>query len=122
MTFTGILIGTAILWGLSLIFVQPLTGYLIENRLRKEPGYAHLLETDPDEVTLTEDEEKFINSLATKYYILSDVLVMGVAGFLIGAFSGFFFIGFSFEGKGWPGMIAFITSSIGGSIINAGGM
>lgn len=122
MTFEGILIGTAVLWGLSAFVVQPLTVYLLENSLKKEPQYVHLLKEGGKEVKLSEGEERHINSLATKYFILSDTAVLGIAGFLIGVFSGYFFVGFTWEAKGWPGMIAFIASSIIGSALKVGGI
>jgi len=37
-------------------------------------------------------------------------LVLGTVG-LIGGLLGYWFLGLSFEAKGWPGMIAFIGAS-----------
>lgn len=105
MNLIGILIGTAILWGLTAIFVVPLTEWLVARRLR-EPGYAHLDAENLDERSLKE-----LQSLVNRYFILADVLVLGIAGLLAGLL-GFWFIGISFEARGWPGMITFILTSI----------
>lgn len=100
----NIIIGTAILWGLTALFVVPLADYWLKRTLQ-EPAYAHLRGTE-----LAERDQATSKSLATKYYILADVLVLGVAGF-IGGLLGYWFFGISFETKGWPGMVAFIAAS-----------
>jgi hypothetical protein len=56
--------------------------------------------------------------IPTGYYILADVIVLGVAGGLMGLISGYYLIGFSFKPKDWPGMIVFIVSSLIGSFIH----
>ena len=112
-TFEGILIGTGILWALNAILVAPITSYLVSRKL-SEPAYAHLngnLETAANEAK--------INSLVTQSYILVDTLVLGIAGFVFGAIAGWYFIGISFEAKGWPGMIAFIVMSMIGASVKA---
>jgi hypothetical protein len=109
MSFLSILIATGILWGLTALVVMPLTGYLVGRKLQ-EPAYAHL---NKDEDELSEDDKKQLESLATKYFILADVLVLGIAGFVIGLF-GYYLIGIAFDRRGWPGMIAFIAASLTG--------
>jgi hypothetical protein len=84
----NILIGTAILWGLKGLFVLPLTKYWVGRRLA-EPAYAPL--RGPD---LSEADKATLQSLATKCFILADVLVLGAAGLLAGLL-GYFFIGIS---------------------------
>lgn len=108
-TFEGILIGTGILWGLSALVVVPITNYLISKKLA-EPAYAYISQN----IEIAEDMPAF-KSLVTRSYIMVDVLVLGIAGFLFGAVLGWFFIGISFESRGWPGMIAFIVMSMIGS-------
>jgi hypothetical protein len=108
-SFEGILIGTGILWGLDAILVRPLTNYLLKQRLNS-PTYAHL---NGDLKTASEEPE--LKSLITRSYILVDTLVLGIAGFLFGTLLGWFFLGVSFNAKGWPGLIAFILMSIIGS-------
>jgi zinc transporter ZupT len=57
--------------------------------------------------------------VATGYYILWDVLVLGVAGF-VGGLLGFWFLGISLEAKGWPGMLAFVGASFLGLSLSQG--
>ena len=64
---------------------------------------------------LPETEKKKVNEVSTFSYIATDLTVMGLAGFLAGALFGIFFIGVSFDKKGWPGMAAFIVLSLLGS-------
>ena len=112
-TFEGILLGTGILWGLSAILVAPLTNYLVSRKLT-QPAYAHI----SGNMEVATEQPEF-NGLATRCYILVDTLVLGIAGFLFGAILGWYFIGISFNARGWPGMIAFIVASIMGASIKA---
>ncbi len=105
-TFQGVLIGTGILWALNAIFVVPLTNYLIRKKLRS-PAYVHL----GGEAKTIEDRS-VLKTMATLYYVLVDTAVLGTAGFFFGLLLGWFFVGISLKGKGWPGMIAFIVMSI----------
>lgn len=107
--FGGILIGTGILWGLNAILVTPLTNLLIQKKLRT-PAYAHL---NGDTKTVAEEPE--FKNLVIRSYLLIDTIVLGLAGFLFGVLFGWFFIGISFNAKGWPGLIAFILMSVLGS-------
>jgi hypothetical protein len=101
----GIMIGTLILWGLTAIFVLPLTKYCVSRRMAVE-GVA---ETALD--NLSPEEKQYWEKVTTRYYILWDVVVLGIAG-LIGGLLGYWFFGLTFQAKGWPGMIAFITGSL----------
>lgn len=105
MNFTGILIGTAILWGLTALFVIPLTEWFVSRRLQ-EPAYTHLKAENLDE-----SAQKELESLGTRYFILADVLILGIAGFIAGLL-GYWFIGIALDARGWPGMIAFILTSV----------
>jgi len=116
MPLENILIATGIVWLLSVLFVRPLTLHLLERKL-SEPNYAHLRVNDPEE--LSDDQKKELASLATKCYILADVLVLGIAGFIAGLL-GYWFIGISLEAKGWPGVLAFIFASFTGVAIRSG--
>jgi len=100
----NIIIATAILWGVTALFVVPLANYWLKRKL-EEPGYAHLGGTD-----LGDQDQAALKGLATKYYILADLLVLSVAG-LIGGLMGYWFLGISLKAEGWPGMIAFIAAS-----------
>ena len=120
MSFTGILIGTGILWGITVLIIQPIVGHLLVRKLQEKPEYAPLLEKKDEEIELNEDQQSYVNSLATKLFIAVDTAILGIAGLLIGVFSGYYFIGFSWEAKSWPGMIAFIASSFYGALLYAG--
>jgi len=50
MAFEGILIGTAILWGLTALVVQPIVNHLVTGKLKMIPAYATLLAKPEDEV------------------------------------------------------------------------
>jgi hypothetical protein len=96
MIIWGILIGTGIVWALSALLVIPIAKALTGSRN---------IETDAE--------------IDTGYFILVDVLVLGIAGFLIGLLLGWFFIGISWQAKSWPGTIAFIVSSLIGSAMGS---
>lgn len=113
MGFTNIIVGTAILWLLNGLIVVPLAGYWTRRTL----GLPVNVSTNDE--NLTEEDKARINSTFTRNYILADVLILGTAGF-IGGLLGYYFIGISFEAKGWPGMIAFIVSSFTGLIVRRG--
>jgi len=118
MSFLGIVIGTGILWFLTAVLVNPLANYWTKKRLKDNnlpiPKDAKEMENLDDEM------KKKIQSIFNRNYILADVLVLGISGFLLGILSGYFFVGISFEGKSWPGMLVFIISSITGSILHGG--
>ena len=50
--------------------------------------------------------------MPTGAFVLVHVLVLGLAGFLMGALAGVYFIGFAWKAKLWPGMIALMIASI----------
>jgi hypothetical protein len=104
----NIFIATIILWVISALFVVPLANYFVARKLQ-EPAFAHL---SGDELDASQAEE--LKRLATKYYILADVFVLGIAG-VIGGLLGYRFIGISLEARGWPGIVAFIAASFVGS-------
>jgi len=108
-TFEGILIGTGILWVTNALLVIPITNYLVKNKL-STPAYAHI---GTDMKAAAELPE--FNSLVVRCYMLVDVLVLGIVGFLMGTILGWFFVGISFEAKSWPGLIAFVALSMFGA-------
>lgn len=103
---TGLIIGTVIMFVLDIVAVRPLAGLLFKGKLSR-PEYAHLLQEPLDE-----SGKKELQSLATPYYIIADIAIMGIAGLLMGVFFGLFFVGFSTKLAGWPGMITFIGASL----------
>jgi hypothetical protein len=114
------IIGTVILWLLKVLGTIPLTRLL--SRLRApvytSPAESETLQTD--EVAGEGDRRQGkVEITPAGYYILADVLVSGVAGFLLGLISGYYFIGISWRARDWPGMIAFIVASVIGSVLRA---
>ena len=118
MEISSWIIGTIILWVLKSLGTVPLSRFLSRSR---EAGY-----TPPTESEISQSEEvagagekKEVEAIPTGYYILADVLVLGVAGFLLGLITGYYFIGISWRAQEWPGMIAFIVASLIGSLLQA---
>jgi hypothetical protein len=110
----GFIIGMAILWGLTLIVINPLVNYIVDNKMREEGVFV-------DEFgALPPDEQKYWEKYAGRTYIMVDMLVLGVAGFLMGYILGLWLIGISFSAKGWPGMLAFIALSFLGASLRMG--
>jgi len=103
--FLNFLLGTGILWGLTLLLVVPLADYLLGRRLAR-PDCAHLRGEE-----LGDEEKQALQAMATKYYVLADVLVLGAAGF-VGGLLGYSLIGVALDDRNWPGMIALVTSSL----------
>ena len=82
----GILIGTAILWGLNALLVAPAVGLLLNGRLKAE-GIG------PDALAeLPAEQEQYWRRQAGMYYVLASVVILGIAGFVAGLM-GFYFIG-----------------------------
>jgi len=103
----GILIGTAILWILTALIVNPLTNWSVARCMVAEGIEPGSLETFPPEKKI------YWQKKATSYFILWDVVVLAIAGF-IGGLLGFWFVGVSLNAKGWPGMLTFIAASLFG--------
>ena len=105
MGFLNIAIPTGILWFLNGVVIAPIASWLTRRKLAiaSIPG-----NNVPEEVSGK------LSRTFTAYYILMDVIVLGVAG-LIGGLLGFCFIGLSLRARDWPGMIAFIALSFLGA-------
>jgi len=121
----GWILGTLVLWGLKLI-TMPLAKIFAGDKMRSPTPTA----PEPPEPVSEEGlpdvggEQKEIKPakpkevIPTGPYILADVIVLGVAGFLLGLLTGSYFIGFSWKARDWPGMIVFILTSFVGSAIH----
>ena len=109
------IIGTIILWVLKAVGTMPLARRLSQSR--GSPGPA----SRPTEEALGPAEEagpaQGEAEIPAGMYILADVIVMGAAGFLLGLLTGYYFIGFSWKARDWPGMIVFIIASLVGSAL-----
>jgi len=102
-TFWGLLIGTGIIWVLKLI----------------SAGLTRAIFGTLEQEVVSEGEEKKVEKVVpTGPFILVDTLVCGLAGFLMGRFLGWFFIGISWRKEHVPGMAAFIGLSIPGSVLH----
>ena len=111
MNLWSFIVGTAILWLLTGVVVIPLAKLLTKNRANKS---VQSYEGGQEAIAQTEAEPE----ISTGYYILVHVLVLGIAGLIIGLVSGWFFIGITWQAKSWPGMIALIVASIAGAMIH----
>lgn len=109
--FLGILIGTAVLWGLGLLVVNPIAKHFTNQTIAQEYSTGMV---PKDQATISSR----VNSVFTRNYIITDVIVLSVAGFLMGIVAGWFFIGISWNWRSWPGLIAFIGLSVLGSAIH----
>jgi hypothetical protein len=110
MSILGILIGTGIVWGLTALLVVPLAKALT---LHKHHWTHPPVGVGENGRTVTAEEE-----IDTGYFILADVIVLSVAGLVIGWAVGWFFIGITWHAKNWPGLIAFIIASLIGSALH----
>ncbi len=108
----GIVLGTLLIWGLTVILVHPLTQFSLNRAL-----CAHRLAAVRID-DLSEATQNHWKCVAMWHYIAWDVLVLGTAGF-IGGLMGYYFFGIAFQGRGWPGMLALIGGSFAG--LAAGG-
>ena len=112
MGILDVLIGTGIVWGLSALLVIPIASALTR-RKSKRPQ----LSIDGGQ-SATIGGEATGAEIDTGYYILADVMVLGVAGLMLGFIFGWFFIGITWHAKNWPGLIAFIVASLIGSAVH----
>ena len=105
MNILTILLGTAILWVLNTVLVMPIARALTKARANQTQASA----------ASADGTVASVPGVATASYILVDVIVLGIAGFLFGRILGWFFFGIAWEAKSWPGVIAFILASILGA-------
>lgn len=96
------LIPTLMLWIINALLVMPLA--------QKWTLKAANIPQGADIKNLGEETQRKIKRILVRKYIIMDIIILGIAGF-IGGLLGYFFVGVSFEAKGWPGMVAFILAS-----------
>jgi hypothetical protein len=96
MDTSGLLIGTLILQGLTHWIAVPLAQSMARERVLAVAGGKA-----PADV---------IDTLPVGAFIMAHVLVLSIAGFLMGLF-GWYFLGVSFRAKLWPGVIAAVLAS-----------
>jgi len=118
------IVGTLILWVLKAItvpFAKMLAGKSVPTELPSispapSTETATPAETGPQPAPMKPKSAE--DEIPTGYYILADVIVLGMAGLLLGGLTGYYFIGFSWRAKDWPGMIVFIIASFLGSALH----
>lgn len=102
----GWIIGTAFLWIVTYICVNPVAGYLATHRLRKTQGLSYEREISPE-------------SIPERYFMFSGALIFTVLGFLVGILFSTYFIGLSWKKRHLPGVAALILASLAGSLFSA---
>ena len=104
----SILIGTAILWGVTALVVIPLAQVLAR---RRQVAAASAANYSQGESEVAQGE----SSIPTDCFIMADVFVLSVIGLLIGLASGYFLLGFAWSWKHWPGILCLIVFSVLGA-------
>lgn len=120
----GIIIGTAIFQAIKMILVGPMAQYLTKKKLVEPEKVLYLPEKTGLPVNMP--NMKLLNKcyierqvkLYNKYYLIADVSILGLVGFLMGLLFGWFFVGIAFRWRGIPSMIAFISASYGGYLLH----
>ncbi len=130
MSFIGLIIGTAVLFALTYGITLPLARAISGSRGNRSTTLENTADQsnlEPSSIsqsgvtmtpagqTQTVKAGDAIDSVDTGTFIIVHVMVMGIAGFLLGAVAGIYFIGFARQAKMWPGMIALIVTSLIGS-------
>ncbi|HID62360.1 MAG TPA: hypothetical protein EYP49_06420 [Anaerolineae bacterium] len=105
MNFTGILIGTGILWGLTVLVVLPVARLIQRHWLAAAFSVTSQKQSDDGVKAL------FGGSISPTAFMIADVIVLGVAGFLLGLTTGWWFLGLAFQRYHWPGLLAFVGAS-----------
>ena len=100
MDILGFIIGTAVLWVLTYGVTVPLA--------RSFAGEANITAPAGE----TGKKLDAVDSIPSGPFVIAHILVMGVAGLLLGAIFGIYFIGVAWKAKLWPGMIALILASL----------
>ena len=117
----GWVIGTLILWGLKLVVVplaRVFAGGKAEVPVTPAPAGEAAIPLEPGIDPVAAPPAAPADDIPTGAYIIADVIVLGIAGLLLGIFTGSYFIGFSWKARDWPGMIVFILTSLMGSAIH----
>ena len=110
MSIWGFILGTGIVWILTALLVIPLARAFTRSGRKRPQASA---EGGPVVV-----EANAAPEIATGYFILADVVVLTIAGLLLGLVLGWFFIGITWQARSWPGLIAFIVASFLGSAMH----
>ena len=107
----SVLIGTAILWGVTALVVIPLAQLLAK---RRQVAAAATAGHSLGDSELAQGK----SSTPTDCFIVADVLVLSIAGLLVGLTSGYFLLGFAWSWKHWPGLLCLIVFSALGAALH----
>lgn len=107
----GILIGTRVVWLLTLLVITPITNRVVNQKLSMLQGENTLQGS-------TEEVQERLNQLYEKAFIKIDCIILGIAGFILGITAGWVFIGIAWKKSSWPGLLVFIGSSVLGCYIH----
>jgi len=107
----SIVIGTAILWGVTAFVVIPLAQVLAR---RRQAAAASAAGHSLGESEAAQGEPP----IPTDCFIMADVLVLSAIGLLIGLASGYFLLGFAWSWKHWPGILCLIVFSVLGAALH----
>lgn len=102
----GWIIGTALLWIVTYICVNPVARHIATHRLRKRRVSSHESKIDPQ-------------SIPDRYFMFSGALIFTILGFLVGLLFGTYFIGLSWKKRHLPGVVALILASFAGFLFYA---
>jgi hypothetical protein len=108
--FTGIFIGTGIIWFSILVIINPLSKYLTKRKWAYQAVNGY-------QVPLGQEVTQVVDKASNRNYIIVGVLTFAIIGFIVGRTTGWYFIGISWKPKDWPGMLAFIGFSLLGSYL-----
>lgn len=106
MGFKEILIGTGIVWGLTVVVVFPLAK-VIQRRWFADATTAEGLQSA--------ETEGLKETFSPAAFMIADTIVLAIAGFVLGITTGWWFVGVAFQRYHWPGLLAFVGFSLLGS-------
>lgn len=117
MSILGLVVGTLVLWVLTYAVALPLSRGLAGTQASAAllPAIGQLEGAESGVVANQGEKRDAIDDVPAEAFILVHVLVLGLAGLLLGTFAGVWFVGFAHQGKMWPGMIALIVASLFGA-------
>ena len=101
-----ILVATGIVWGLTVLLVIPLAR-VIQRRWINGRLITHRTEERAHNATPP--------GPSPAAFIIADVAVLGIAGFVFGISTGWWFVGIAFGRYHWPGLLVFIATSFLGA-------
>jgi hypothetical protein len=96
----GLLVGTAMVWGLTALVVAPLARLLGRKVAIEAAGADSMVDAMGSE-----------EGVPTAAFIAAHVLVLGIAGLVLGWTTGSWLVGVAFKRSSWPGLISLMAAS-----------